>query len=246
VHVRPLAASNVSFVVRRHRAPRLYSAGDSHADTLSGRPGVKVAHVGPVTAFRAGRRGELTRLFAGLVARRVPTWAEPVALRAVVRPRDRVLLCFGEIDVRAHFARRAAEYDSVAQLSAFLAERLAAEARELAGRTGAAVGIASVTPPAARVDDPGFPTHGTVDERVAWTRELNRAYGAACRRFGVVWVDAYDCFADRDGRLRPDVSDGAVHVRAASAGPLYERVVDAFGVADQAGLLSTSSWTHAG
>ena len=219
--------SRLTFLVRRPGG-RLYSAGDSHSDSLSGRPGVRVLHFGPVTAFRAGRPGELLRLFADRLVRPWPRWTAPVLARVVVRPRDAVLLFFGEIDVRAHFALRVKEYGSAEEMARFLSQRLAAEARELRSRTGATVGIASVTPPVDLLDDENFPTRGSSEERRRWTRVMNQELAAACQRFGVVFVDSFEHYVDDSGRLSQDVTDGTVHIRQDASGALYEECLRQF------------------
>lgn len=94
-------------------AAPIYCLGDSHVSFFAGAdviqpawpapaatrlPWFRVLHLGPILAFSLARpntreRGR-ERLFA--------------ALERTVPPRARVLLCFGEIDCRAHFLKQAA------------------------------------------------------------------------------------------------------------------------------------------
>lgn len=219
--------SRLSYLLRDRRS-RLFAVGDSHSDTLSRRPRVKIVHLGPVTAYRAGRRGELVRLLVGQLFRASPRWASPIIIRVMIRPRDAVLLFFGEIDVRAHFAQRLTEYGSAEETARFLAQRLSAEARDLGSRTGALVGIASVTPPVDLLDDPDLPTRGSPEQRVLWTRLMNQEFAAACQRFGLVFVDTYERYANSAGVLLEEVSDGTVHIRQDSAEALFEECLRQF------------------
>lgn len=77
-------------------------------------------------------------------------------IRLVVRPRHKVLLFFGEIDVRVHFERRWHEYGTSEKLAHYLASRLTAEAHALASVTRSSVGISSVTPPARQMTNQTF------------------------------------------------------------------------------------------
>ncbi|MGB8860109.1 MAG: SGNH/GDSL hydrolase family protein, partial [Ilumatobacteraceae bacterium] len=213
--------------VLRGAIRRYYSIGDSHSGTL-GREGFVVLHVGPVTAFRAGKQGELVRLISrrmlGNRGARPPRWL----VRLAIRRRDCVLLFFGEIDVRAHFSDRWKEYGSVQELARFLAGRLATQASELHRFTNARVGIASVTPAAEFEGDSALPTRGSIDERVLWTRLMNSALADACRALGLPFVDTFSTYADEGGRLLPRVSDGTVHIRQDQADEMADSYRRAF------------------
>ncbi len=213
--------------VLRGATRRYYSIGDSHSGTL-GRKGFVVLHVGPVTAFRAGKQGELVRLISrrmlGNRGEHPPSWL----VRLAIRRRDCVLLFFGEIDVRAHFSERWKEYGSAEELARFLAERLATQASELHRFTMARVGIASVTPAAEFEGDPALPTRGSIDERVLWTRLMNSALADACRALGLPFVDTFSRYADEKGRLLSRLSDGSIHILADQADGLAESYRRAF------------------
>jgi hypothetical protein len=217
------AASSLAreYLVRR-RSPRLFAIGDSHSVALWGGTGVRVIHLGPITANRAGREGELARLVVVRIFGPRSAQASHILLRVVIRPGDGVVLFFGEIDVRAHFADRIDDYGSAEGLARSLATRLSAEAVRLADITKANVGIASVTPPA-DISDAELPTRGTIDDRVRWTKLLNQEFGALCERSGIRFVDTYHDYADDSGQLTEAISDGSVHIRKECADVLLSR-----------------------
>ncbi len=57
---------------------------------------------------------------------------------------------------------------------------------------------------------------------------MNQELSAACRRFGVVFIDTYERYANSAGMLVDEVSDGTVHIRHDSAGPLFEECLRQF------------------
>ncbi len=201
---------------------RFYSIGDSHCETLIEWPGAKTGHVGPVTAFLAGRYGELASLIAGKAFGPFGRWNTSLLCRLLIRPGDSVLLFFGEIDVRTHFHSRWKEHGDAGELARFLAQRLAAEARSLAYATGATVGISRVAPPVENLVDKDFPTRGEISDRLLWSRALNQEFDRACSRFGLVFVDAYSSYSDDRGLLDNTLSDGKVHVRPDAAEAMIE------------------------
>lgn len=172
----------------------LYAFGDSHARVLDGVPGVVCCHVGPVTMFRLGHRGELDRLFRSICP--------------YVDPRDSILVFCGEIDVRVHFGRLGKDqpHEHAARLvSSFLAELSAWSAK-----LGCRVAVASVTPPAEVESSPDFPVSGSMAERVQWTQMLNSALASDGR---VPFVDFTSPYADGCGELARDVVDDSVHIQ---------------------------------
>jgi hypothetical protein len=207
----------------RSRSQRWYSIGDSHSGSL-GRNGITVLHLGPVTAYRAGRDGELTRLISRRLLRSKRALWPSVVVRLAVRRNDCVLLFFGEIDVRAHFAQQVPTYGSSERLSEILAERLVHQAGELSRRTGAKVGIANVVPPARFAGDPEMPTRGSIEERAAWTKALNMAFADRCRAHDIPFVDTHTFYADPAGCMQADVGDGLVHIRQDKA----DRIADQY------------------
>lgn len=45
-----------------------------------------------------------------------------------------------------------------------------------------------------------------------WVTDANRALKAVAERQGVVWIDLYPLFADKDGKLRPELTNDGLHL----------------------------------
>ncbi len=127
-----------------------------------------------------------------------------------------MIFSFGEIDVRAHvepqISRDGRDEHAVIGDLADCAVRLAQEAQSV---TPATIVLLGVPPPAEGTVDPERPYRGTLAQRVGWTQQLNRLIATRLAENGsarVVFVDYPAVVADDRGALRPDLSDGSVHL----------------------------------
>ena len=155
----------------------LHVIGDSHASILVGReekpfpqwpaqvmgaPGLRVYHMGPVLAWNLGEPDHWCTLALSHVLRELPAGAP-------------VLLCFGEIDCRAHITKRALAGEASPEwLTGRCVERYLRAARIItdSGRPCMAWGPI----PSARDgvhNAPDFPSHGTCQHRNAITELFN-------------------------------------------------------------------------
>ena len=109
-----------------------------------------------------------------------------------------------------------------------LAERYLNRARAL-DVGGAAVGILAVVPPvpAERAVNANFPVVGSLAERVSWTDQLNACLRAGCRDRGLAFIDINTPYRTADGAMRLELSDGCVHVGAATVPTLVRAALRA-------------------
>ena len=71
--------------------------------------------------------------------------------------------------------------------------------------------IYNVVPPPRKtvaVESPSFPFLGSDDERLSYVKYMNELL----RKSEFTFVDVYDKYADRDGFLKMELSDGHVHI----------------------------------
>jgi hypothetical protein len=113
---------------------------------------------------------------------------------------SRVLLCFGEIDCRAHLAKQAARrglpFEEV--VAACVARYLEAGAE--VGARGFRVAYWQVPPPSLHAVAGGeFPIEGTFEERLAITRCFNRLLAAGAAAQGQAFVSVFDQLTDDAG-----------------------------------------------
>lgn len=180
-------------------------------------PGRFVWHLGPRLLFSIARDGfpsEISR-FSG-IARFVP-----------IPRRLRLVLVFGEIDVRCHLGPRVAAPGFSAAFAATFVERCGQLSRRL--RATDATVLVPVPPGRGYESTEQFPIRGSLDERLAALeavrRELAAAVGAWSGPPPMRLLDATPLLADPDGVLQVRYTfdgchvnlDGAVVVRTAYA-----------------------------
>lgn len=182
----------------------IYTTGDSHADwTYHDIPGCVVHSVSMITMHRVGRMDDNL----------IPDYVASLPLT----PSDTLILACGEIDCRCHIKGQTERRGlSVEAITLELAENYLERAVTLPLR-GARVAITSVPPPipAGTVYYAGviLPVEGSNEERADYTTTLNRQIASACEKRGVPFIDVYTPYADANGLIRTEDSDGSVHIR---------------------------------
>lgn len=181
---------------------RIYTIGDSHAWHCW----LKIAEVEPYTA------GPMTMYTFGL---HKPIMTEKVPLDAIV------CFCWGEIDCRCHVFKRSPWHLCIEDL---VENYLLAIKKNVEGRDPKNVWIYNVVPPPRRdppasalnPENPGFPFLGSDQQRLSFVKQMNNLL----RKSPYTFVDVYDKYADSEGFLNMEMSDGHVHV--ADEKPLKE------------------------
>jgi hypothetical protein len=183
------------------------SIGDSHAEsTFRGIPEVATHHLGPLTMKRAAHDDDY--FLASGVA------------RLDLDPSDVLIVSCGEADVRCFIkpeldAKRAAPEDLLLPLVDRYLHRL-----QRLEANGARLGVLSIIPPATYTNVCAFrqamiyqfPPTGTDAERAHYTRVMNQRLQEGCASRGLLYVNVYTEYADDDGMLIPEQSDGGVHI----------------------------------
>ena len=205
----------------------IFAIGDSHAwFTFAGIPGVKFIPLGPVTMKRIGSGRVRTSpppelgLFLGDrwgdvdVVYGPDTALVDAVQKIQPQPGDVLILSCGESDVRCFIKY---QVENGADLDELLGGMVAAYIERAATLevNGARVAISSITPPTTRerCSDLRFPAGGTDEERVVYTRKLNALLAAGCPPRGLLFIDTFDKYADENGMIRLELSDGGVHVK---------------------------------
>jgi len=212
----------------------IYSIGDSHAYfTFSDIPGVRFRPLGPVTMKRIGNNRVRKNFFPelGLVMADehteyvVDTLLDDTIRGMGLQPTDVVVISCGEGDVRC-FIKPQLEQRKLdpEQLLFGMAERYVARLKTL-DTNGAQVAILSIPPPSpyARCWNIEFipsqlnlPPAGTDRERDIYTRMLNHYVACGCNALGLLFIDVHSQYADSDGMLMAELSDGGVHIKDTS------------------------------
>jgi hypothetical protein len=189
------------------KALKTLIVGDSHAsycfDLIEG---CDVRWLGPVTMFRIGRDG-----FDGLLERS--------------RTYDAAVFVFGEIDVRNHVFRIAAQQSkSVSDIVDELASAYMARIQDL--NDIAIKVVASVLPPVdtsyAALNEE-LPVFGTIEQRAEAVSLLNARLRALAMRNGIGYLDIYSAFVGHNGCMPLNKSDYVCHIDPYKS----EHIVDA-------------------
>jgi hypothetical protein len=182
----------------------IFTTGDSHAQwTFNCIPGVKVHSVSMITMHRVGRMDD------NLI---------PEAVAAMnMQPGDWLILACGEIDCRCHIKLQLEKQGvPLEELLRVLVDGFIERATTLP-LNGARLAITSVPPPVptGKIYHAGvlLPLEGSNEERVLYVTTLNRMLAAECEKLGLPFIDVYTPYADGQGLLRPEPSDGSVHIR---------------------------------
>lgn len=184
------------------RMPLFHTVGDSHSKF--GWPPCVIQHwQGPLLCYNVDR----------------------VDLRKVEPPiheGDAVCLCFGEIDCRCHVWKHCVERagDKGKPYQEFIdgiIEKYFAHLRAQVKLLpqGVKIFVYNVPPPVRRCEaeeNPQFPYLGEDEERQNYVLYFNKRLFAECRRAGFRYFDVYDSYADKDGFLKTEYSDGQVHI----------------------------------
>ena len=185
--------------------PRIHCVGDSHTSFFSGQlemqprwpdrshdlwPFFRSYRVGPALAFNLCRTGTRSkgreRLFK-VLRRKVPAG-------------ERVLLCFGEIDCRAHLIRQSETRGvPVADLAAECVSRYFQVVREVRA-LNYQVMIWNVIPPTITTClDCEYPVAGTFEERMSVTRVFNSLLLKHCEQESIPFISIFDAILDASG-----------------------------------------------
>lgn len=185
--------------------------GDSHAHALFSEVDFCEVHwLGPITMHRVGRDG--------FDAMNLPGCG--------LHGGDIAVFVFGEIDVRVHIGRQCDEQghsfsEEVARLASGYIQAILGLKTQFPNLQPV---VSLVIPPTDKGSDPQYPFYGRLTERVMITDLLNTQLRALCARHNLLVLDVNTPFRAADGSLRPECSDGHVHVRS-SFGPVVQQIL---------------------
>ena len=187
----------------------IYCLGDSHVSFFSGvdkiqpvwpacsedvLPWLRTFHLGPVLAYNLIREESTTR-------GREKAWD---VLHNSVPSGSRVMLCFGEIDCRAHMLLQLErQKKTLAEIVAVCIERYAQFAKEVSD-AGFEVMLYNAIPskrgrPDKRRHRDEYVTIGSCRLRNQATQLFNLYLQRACRENGWLFLDNFDCFVFKNG-----------------------------------------------
>lgn len=193
------------------------SIGDSHCACTYYAGYSTVVHLGPITMHRIGRDCDL----AGLIVKKilhldfstsVPKFICDKLRRLLYSPN--VVLFFGEIDCRAHIGRHINEdcpYTVVCER--LVASYLRSVKATSLSHPDVNFMTTTVVPPTSFMGDPEMPTVGSSEQRVQYTRCVNKCFTDIQSKNNIVHIDyAKHIPVDNQGVMLSDFHDGTVHL----------------------------------
>lgn len=200
----------------RERIDTIYCIGDSHVSFFSGEDKIqpcypersnhllsyfRVFRLGPVLAYNLSSYRTTTKgreqLFE-VLKHRVPS-------KGWFQQGRKVLLCFGEIDCRAHLLRQAElQRRNITSVVEECIDRYARVILEIRQR-GYRVLIWNVIP-SSRLETSSidFPTYGTCKERNYVTQLFNTGLARMCSAWAIQFISIFDDLVDEQGLTRTE------------------------------------------
>jgi hypothetical protein len=176
----------------------IHVIGDSHAQEFSTIQKCEIHYLGPRTMHRIGRDGLALLNFQALG----------------IEENDVVVLAFGEIDVRCHIGRQrdlfSRDLDEV--IDTLLDNYFHAISSNRSQYACIHVAVYTATPPISLATNIGYESYGSVRDRVFITKTLNQKLIQKAHSLDIAVIDVYDSYADVEGILIPEYSDGSVHI----------------------------------
>ncbi len=143
-------------------------------------------------------------------------------LKFNIRNGDVVFLIFGEIDCRCHIKKQLLlnrDYNEI--ISELIDEYIKTIELNNSNFKNLKIILCSIVPPTRKNDyekingqiTHEFPFIGTDDERVRFTKDLNKKLKKKCEDNNYLFLDFYSEYSDNEGLLLTDISDKTVHIK---------------------------------
>jgi len=135
-----------------------------------------------------------------------------------IKDGDTIVFCLGEIDCRCHIHKHITETITYQDIinnivnDYFDAIELNVSVSQLKLKN---VCVYNVVPPVQKcntLENPAYPYLGTDEERKQYSLYFNEKLKEKCMEKEYIFFDVYNDYADEDGFLRIDLSDGNVHI----------------------------------
>jgi hypothetical protein len=179
---------------------RIHTIGDSHCcNGWKIIPNVFDHHLGAKLCYSIGRDGIIIKDNYG------------------INNNDIVIFCFGEIDCRCHIHKHINESNSYTQIIDSIVEKYFEKIKiAVSDFENLKVCIYNVVPPVQKYNTPEnseYPYLGSDEERKMYVLYFNKKLKEKCKEYNYVFFDIYDNYADENGFLKKNSSDGNVHIR---------------------------------
>ncbi|HTY25047.1 MAG TPA: glycosyltransferase family 10 [Desulfomonilaceae bacterium] len=187
----------------------IHCIGDSHVYVFSGTDAIGGADVLPF--FKTYRLGPHTAY--NVIKRR--SIIEQIIVTSV-KPGDRIMFVFGEIDCRAHLLKQSELQKKAVDVVVNDCVDRYFEIFKIAGQYG--IPLLAWNAPASSREDvqcDAYSTYGSCKQRNEVTELFNRHLKRRCEEHGVIFVSVFDKLVDRDGLTNTAYYHDAIHLSQA-------------------------------
>jgi len=171
----------------------IYTIGDSHCHNgFSNIKSINWIHLGPKLCYSIGRDGiDLNFLNDG----------------------DTIIFCFGEIDCRCHIHKHVTPENTFQQIIDEIVENYFKQIKKITKKVK--ICIYNVIPPpvSVKVENQDFPIRGSIEDRIKYAKYFNQKLKEGCLLNNFIFIDIYDSYANKDGSLNMELSDGIIHIK---------------------------------
>lgn len=178
----------------------IHVIGDSHSQEFLGIKNCIIHYIGPRTMHRIGRDGLSILNFK----------------QFNIQENDTVVLVFGEIDVRCHIGRQRDFYERDLEevLDTLLENYFKTITMNRSFYNNLNILTYTVTPPVLEAFNVGYESYGIAQDRVSISKLLNQKLIEKSLQAGFGVIDVYNHYADKNGILLPELSDGGLHINS--------------------------------
>lgn len=184
--------------------PAVYVIGDSHTRLFNNTKPFIVHHLGPATAYQLRNKTSTTKSNKRLFN----------ILRHIVRPRDRALLVFGEIDCRIHIYNQFMNREKQLSIEELIEETVKSYGivLEQIDRMGLEFYVASVPPATRKGNFHGVPNYPPPEYRCMINRAFNERLRQFCEKNKYSFIEVYTEIADEEGFIADEYSKDGIHL----------------------------------
>lgn len=184
--------------------------GDSHSGEFANIEGCVIHYLGPRTMHRVGRDGLEVLDFKSLG----------------IQENETVILAFGEIDARCHIGKQRDlhQRDLNEIIDTLLKNYFNTIFKNLSQYQHLNILTYTVTPPVIVAWNPEYESYGEPEDRVLISKLLNQRLIEMSSSFGFGTIDVYDDYANPDGTLIEEQSDGSLHIRTSCNQAIKEKL----------------------
>jgi len=126
---------------------------------------------------------------------------------------DTIIFCFGEIDCRCHIHKHVTPENTFQQIIDEIVENYFKQIKKITKKVK--ICIYNIIPPPVSVKEEhqDFPIRGSIEDRIKYAKYFNQKLKEGCLLNNFIFIDIYDSYANKDGSLNMDLTDGIIHIK---------------------------------